>query len=233
MPWMIRVLTGSFICAASALSGLAQTDAAPVPAPATEARPVPRPDPAALAPAASPLPMPRPGMSVPELHWDELRPGMAAPADPAWGRVLYRAVLRQEALLNTVPDDIADWCPGYAAGGSARRAAFWAGLVSVLAWHESTHRAAAVGGGGRWFGLVQIAPATARARGCAAGSGAALSDGAANLRCAVRILTQTVLRDGVVSAGMRGAAAEWGPFHDRGKREGMRDWVSGQAYCRG
>jgi hypothetical protein len=58
-------------------------------------------------------------------------------------------------------------------------------------------------------------------------------NGAVNLRCAVRIMAQNVERDGVVSRGMRGVAAEWGPFHSSQRREGMRAWVSEQAYCSG
>jgi hypothetical protein len=113
------------------------------------------------------------------------------------------------------------------------RKAFWTGLLSTLAKHESTWRQAAVGGGGRWFGLVQIAPSTARLYGCAAGSGSALKDGSANLSCAVRIMNKTVARDGVISAGMRGVAADWGPFHSRTKREDMISWMRQQNYCQG
>ncbi len=202
----------------------AQEGLAPEASPVPEARP-------GLAPETSPLPRQRPEIALPVLHWDELRPGMEAPAGPGWGPALYRAVLAQEGLLRVVPEDIARWCPAYPEADEEQRAAFWAGLVSALSWHESTHRARAVGGGGLWFGLVQIAPATARARGCAVGSGEALMNGAANLRCAVRIMAQNVERDGVVSAGMQGVAAEWGPFHTQRKREEMRDWVSSQDYC--
>ena len=205
---------------------LAAQGLAPLDSPA----PIPRPG---FAPETSPAPMPRPALAVPPLHWDELRPGMDAPARPGWGPALFRAVLAQEGLLDTVPEDIESWCPAYAEAGPDQRAAFWAGLVSALSWYESTHRPDAVGGGGRWFGLVQIAPATARYRGCAVGSGEALMNGAANLRCAVRIMAQNVERDGVVSRGMRGVAAEWGPFHSSQRREGMRAWVSAQAYCGG
>ena len=40
-------------------------------------------------------------------------------------------------------------------------------------------------------------------------------------------------RDGVVSAGMRGVAADWGPFHSRAKREDMKRWMRKQPYCVG
>lgn len=183
------------------------------------------------APANSLRPVERPEIHVPALHWDEQRPGMATPAGDDWGVALITALRAEDELLQTVPTDIDTWCPGYEAAGTDQRAAFWAGLISALAWFESTHRAHAVGGGGQWFGLIQIAPATARYRGCAVSTGQALLNGPANLRCGVRIMAQNVVRDGVVSAGMRGVAAEWGPFHTRSRREAMRDWVSSQSYC--
>jgi len=137
------------------------------------------------------------------------------------------------ALAETTPADIDTWCPGYRTASLAGRQAFWTGLLSTLSKHESTWNPRAVGGGGRWFGLVQIAPATARGYGCVARSGAALKDGSANLSCAVRILAHTVPRDGVVSAGMRGVAADWGPFHSVRKREDMQAWTRAQGYCSG
>ncbi len=135
------------------------------------------------------------------------------------------------ALLSTVPRDIGTWCPGYADATEEARKAFWTGMMSALSKHESTWNERAVGGGGRWFGLVQIAPATARGYGCDARSGEALKDGELNLSCAIRIAAVTVPRDGVVSAGMGGLAADWGPFHSARKREDMRDWISSQPYC--
>lgn len=191
--------------------------------------PVPRPTTlraATGAPEASLRPIARDPWAAPNLRWD----GHARDMD--W-TLAAMAALRGPgaALVTTVPQDIANWCPGYETAGPGQRRAFWAGLVSALAWHESTHREQAVGGGGRWFGLVQISPATARYRGCRATSGEALLDGAANLRCGLRIMGETVTRDGVVSRGMRGVAADWGPFHSTRKREDMRQWLLRQSYC--
>lgn len=132
------------------------------------------------------------------------------------------------ALPATEPANIEAWCPAYEEAETAEREAFWAGLLSALAHHESTHRPEAVGGGGRWFGLVQIAPATADGHGCRATSGDALKDGAANLSCAVRILASKAHQD----LPVRRIAADWGPFSSAGKREEMRAWVSEQPYCR-
>lgn len=145
------------------------------------------------------------------------------------------AALEQEgvALLSEVPNDITTWCPGYVEAEPEERAAFWAGLLSALARFESTWNPEAVGGGGQWYGLVQISPATARGYGCEARSGEALTDGAANLECAVRIAAETVTRDGVVAANGGGFAADWGPFTSASKRAEMAEWVSSQDYCAG
>lgn len=134
-------------------------------------------------------------------------------------------------LVDIVPRDIEAWCPGYDTASEAERKQFWIGLISALAEHESTWRPEAAGGGGRWFGLLQIAPATARGYGCKAQTAEALKNGSANLSCAIRIMSVTVTRDGVVAAGGRGIAADWGPFHQASKRENMRNWVRSQPYC--
>ncbi|WP_424942940.1 transglycosylase SLT domain-containing protein [Aliiroseovarius crassostreae] len=161
------------------------------------------------------------------MRWDHLDHGAA------WTSAAMTALEAHGAgLAGLVPADIADWCPDYPNQSATGRNAFWAGMLSTLAKHESTWRQTAVGGGGKWYGLVQILPGTARGYGCEARSGAALKDGPANLSCAVRIMAHTVPRDGVVSRGMRGMAADWGPFHSAKKREDMRAWVQSQPYCR-
>ncbi|QBY02600.1 lytic transglycosylase [Rhodophyticola sp. CCM32] len=181
----------------------------------------------ALAPGLSPLPMAREDWTLPALAWD------GQPDGPGWSLAVMSALRGPGAeLMDVVPGDITSWCPGYEAGDRAQRAAFWAGLVSALAWHESSWRPRAVGGGGRWFGLVQIAPGTARWRNCEVRSGQALLDGPANLRCGITIMAATVTRDRVISEGMRGLAVDWGPFHSRRKQEEMQSWVRRQAYCR-
>jgi hypothetical protein len=137
-------------------------------------------------------------------------------------------------LVQTVPRDIAAWCPGYPSADEARRRAFWVGFLSTLAKYESTYRAKAVGGGGLWFGLMQILPGTARSYGCRARSGGALKDGGDNLSCAIRIMARTVPRDRAIAikdGRWRGAAADWGPLRDARKRAEMASWLHGQSYC--
>ncbi|MCV3273920.1 lytic transglycosylase domain-containing protein [Roseobacter sinensis] len=152
-----------------------------------------------------------------------------------WNAAALRA-LRQHGrvLVETVPADIARWCPYYAEAGTAGREAFWVGFMSALAKHESTYKPWAVGGGGKWYGLLQIAPATARGYECRAGSGEALKDGGDNLSCAIRIMAVTVPRDGVIAARdtrWRGVAADWGPMRVPSKQRDIAAWVSAQPYC--
>nr|WP_244504608.1 transglycosylase SLT domain-containing protein [Jannaschia faecimaris] len=188
-----------------------------------------RPPSSDLAPEISPLPSARPmTQELPDLRWDHIR------GSSRWTQAAMNALdSHGQRLVETVPRDIDQWCPAYAEGGEWERKAFWAGLLSTLSKHESTYRPTAVGGGGLWYGLVQILPATARGYGCEARTGNALKDGALNMSCAVRIMNLTVPRDGVVSRGMRGVAADWGPFHSARKREDMRRWLVRQPFCNG
>ncbi|MCT4608055.1 MAG: lytic transglycosylase domain-containing protein [Pelagimonas sp.] len=180
-----------------------------------------------LAVAVSLRPVKR-SLTIPPARWDNKR------GSRSWSMAILTS-LRGPArnLTDIVPRDIANYCPAYPTATQDQRAAFWVGLVSSLAWHESTHRPTAVGGGGRWYGLVQIYPDTARRYGCSARTGAALKDPEDNLSCAMRIMAVTVGRDQVISQGMRGVAADWGPFHSRRKREDMMQWTKSQPYCQG
>jgi hypothetical protein len=162
----------------------------------------------------------------PAMRWDHV------PHSAKWTEAALAALASHGApLVEMVPADAATWCPAYPDNGPAERAAFWAGMLSTLAKHESTWRPDAVGGGGKWYGLVQILPGTARGYKCTAQTGQALKDGPANLSCAIRILTHTVVRDGVVARGGKGMAADWGPFHSARKKADMLAWIRKQSYC--
>jgi hypothetical protein len=162
-----------------------------------------------------------------EAKWD----GTAEGED--WSEAAMRAIdAAPRDLTEIVPADIDSWCPGYERNPRHLRAAFWVGTVSALARYESTFNEDAVGGGGAWHGLLQISPATARAYHCEATSSDALQDGEANIACAIRIMSRTVSRDGVVTADGGGIAADWGPMSREELRAKIRDWVSGQSYCK-
>jgi hypothetical protein len=164
---------------------------------------------------------------LPEMRWDH-----RAEADE-WTRATLGAVA-DAGLPDVVPADIATWCPRYAHADDHDRAAFWTGLLSALARHESTHNPRAVGGGGLYHGLLQILPSTARQYGCAARTGEELRDGAANLECAVRIAARNVLRDEAVARDNgrnAGLARDWGPMTVASRRAEMAAWTAAQDYC--
>ncbi len=190
---------------------------------------------ATTAPADDPVqvrPRLRPA-AVPHARWSHRAEA------PLWTRAALSALGDHAApLVRMVPDDIETWCPAYPQADARTRAAFWVGFVSALTQHESTYRPDAVGGGGRWYGLMQILPATARGYGCRARSGAALKNGADNLSCALRIMARTVPRDGVIHGhsersgrAWRGVSADWGPMRSGAKRVDIASWLRAQSYC--
>ncbi|MFK7879115.1 transglycosylase SLT domain-containing protein [Roseobacter sp.] len=166
---------------------------------------------------------------LPLMRWSNM------PNHQLWNEAALKALSSHgQPLTNMVPEDIAQWCPYYEVADERARQAFWIGFMSALAKHESTYKPGAVGGDGKWFGLLQISPATARGYKCRAGSGEALKDGGENLSCAIRIMAVTVPRDGVIFARdpkWRGVAADWGPMRSEPKRRDMAGWVKQQPYC--
>ena len=168
-----------------------------------------------------------PGGAAPVMRWD------ARPEAATWtARALTAVAARDEELASRVPGDIATFCPGYASAPIGNRRAFWVGLMSATAKHESSFNPKASGGGGRYIGLMQISPGTARLAGCEARTSAALKDGAANLECAVRILAPHVAEDGMIAGkGNRGVARDWGPLARQSKRAEIATWTAAQPYC--
>ena len=152
-----------------------------------------------------------------------------------WTLEAYQAVADNDAALaDLVPKDIAQWCPGYERASVSERRAFWVGLMSAVAKHESTWNPAASGGGGRYIGLMQISPRTAAQHGCEAKTAGALKDGGENLSCAVEIFSGAVAKDGLVAGnGRSGIGRDWGPFRKSDKRAEMAAWTAKQPYCQG
>ena len=183
-----------------------------------------------LSSGATVAPLVRPKLrndALPRTRWQH------RPKGRVWTRAALEALKAHGApLVDMVPADIETWCPAYPDNGPGQRRAFWVGFLSALARYESTYKATAVGGGGRWYGLLQILPGTARGYGCRARSGSDLQSGAANLSCAIRIMARTVPRDGVIHGpGGRGVAADWGPLRSKAKRAEMAAWLRKQSYC--
>lgn len=168
-----------------------------------------------------------PSSAPPAMRWDH-RPEAAE-----WtARSLAAIAEHDDVLASRVPADISGWCPAYENNDVKDRRAFWAGLLSAVAKYESSWNPAASGGGGRYIGVMQISPKSAKNFGCAATSVAGLKDGAANLECAVEMLAHQVARDGVVAGkGNRGIGRDWMPLRKSDKRGAMAAWTSGQSYC--
>jgi hypothetical protein len=161
------------------------------------------------------------------MRWDH------RPEATVWTTKALAAIDDHAANLpDIVPADISTWCPGYAEAEESDREAFWAGLMSALAKHESTWNPRASGGGGKWIGLLQIAPSTAQHFGCDATTTSELKDGASNLSCAVQIAAVQVRRDGMVAGGgAQGMGRDWAPFRSSAKRAEMASWTRAQSYC--
>jgi len=195
---------------------------------------------ASAAPVHSARPVLR-SFFIPVARWDH------RPDGALWTRAAIRALKTHgRPILDTVPRDIAAWCPAYPQADLNGRAAFWTGMMSALAKHESTYRPTAVGGPNLWYGLLQIYPDTARRYGCRATTGEALKDPEDNLSCAIRIMNVTVPRDDVIAVRdtrWRGVAADWGPmtkpskiaemsaWTNRAKIAEMSAWTRRQDYC--
>lgn len=164
--------------------------------------------------------------AAPPMRWDH-RTG-----SDAWTDATLAALDREGVtILSQVPHDINSFCPNYAELTQTGRKAFWAGLLSALAKHESTYNPQASGGGGQWLGLMQIAPATWRSYDCSG----TITNGADNMSCAVRIMSRQVARDNAVvqdgSGGWRGVARDWAPMRSSSKRADIAAWTSNQSYC--
>jgi hypothetical protein len=164
---------------------------------------------------------------LPAMQWD------AHPEAATWTASALTAVGARDAdLAGQVPSDIATYCPSYEKASLLHRRAFWVGLMSATAKYESSHNPKAVGGGGRYIGLMQISPSTARSAGCAATSASSLKDGTANLECAIQIFAPHVGEDGqVAGSGNRGVARDWGPWKKKSTRAAIAAWTSAQSYC--
>ena len=138
------------------------------------------------------------------------------------------------ALIDTVPRDIDAFCPGYRQADAEGRKAFWTALFSGLAGYESTWRPEAAGAGGRYRGLLQIWPTTARFNGCDLSHPNGLYDGATNLRCATRIAARAVARDQVVAGSpgnWGGVAADWPPLRNARKRNDIANFTRAVPAC--
>lgn len=153
------------------------------------------------------------------------------PEADRWNAAMMQAMLTDgAAMIGAVPADVAVFSPGYEDATPHERAAFYVAFFSGLARYESGWNPRAAGGGGRYRGLLQISPATARFHDCDLPE-EGLYDGAANLACAVRIASAAVSRDGVLAQGRGGVAADWPPLRDAEKRSDIAGFTRDLPQC--
>lgn len=142
------------------------------------------------------------------------------------------AALQSEGvtLLSSMPSDVLTYCPGYAKQNPEQRLAFWTALLAQVAGQESGWNPKARGAQG--VGLMPIGPQRAQDFQCHG----LMSDGAANMACAVRILNANVAKDGVIAQkedqGWTGAARQWLSFRDKSERNELAEFTRRQSYCR-
>lgn len=171
-----------------------------------------------------------PAEEPPEIitRWDH------RPEAPVWNAAMVEALTGEQVeLLAGTPRDAADFCPGYAQADTQARAAFWVAFFSGLARFESGWRPEAAGAGGRYRGLLQISPATARHHRCDIAVADDLYDGATNLTCATRIAASAVARDGVIATGRGGVARDWPPMRNPRKRAEIAKFTRALPVCEG
>jgi len=181
--------------------------------------------PACLAPVRAQVQAPATVPAAVATRWDH------RPEATAWTTAMMEALQTDgAAMLAMVPEDVQDYCPGYTTATPAQRAAFYVAFFSGLARFESTWNPRASGAGGRYRGLLQISPGTARAHDCALGDGG-LYDGATNLACAVRVANAAITRDGVLTRASGGIAADWPPLRTPSRRAEIAAFTRGLPQC--
>jgi hypothetical protein len=157
--------------------------------------------------------------------------GLNAYRSNGWDVMLRQAIADLGAdLINTVPSNIASYCPNYAEMSPAERSRVWENIFIALTKFESNYDPAVsldestidprmLESNGEPIvsrGLLQISKGSANGYACRIGDAQELHDPEANLRCGVRIASRWVKRDGVVAGqsdgGWKGLARYWSPF---------------------
>lgn len=157
---------------------------------------------------------------MPVMAWDH------RPEATEWTQATLDALRAEGAVLaSTLPADVETYCPNYAEASPDERRMFWAGLFSAIAKFESTWNPTATGGGGAYFGLLQISPRTADYVGCDGD----LHDGANNLQCAVKIAARQA--DPTEAEQVWQITRDWGPMHHADKRAAVAEFTRAQSYC--
>lgn len=160
-------------------------------------------------------------------------PAPAAGPDAEWTAEALAALNAEGVtLLSSMPRDVLQYCPGYAAAPPQARAAFWAGLIGSIAGSGEGTAAGKTSAARR---LLHIPNPLARAHGC----DGSMESGRDNLRCAVRILNRSVAQDNAIAGestgarrGWLGAARAWTALRSAKGRADIAGFTRTQNYCR-
>lgn len=156
---------------------------------------------------AKPRPTPQPSFAA-------VATTTASGNSSAWAEATVRALQSEGAVLvDTVPADIAKFCPAYEGAAKAQRQAFWTGLFSHLARYPIA-------------GDSLVA--------CSDLDTSGLTVEQAGMSCTVRTVARNVVQDGALIGGKKGwlgMARDWLPLRDKAVQSGVANWTASQPYC--
>lgn len=176
--------------------------------------------------------------------------GLSAFQTNGWDRLLARAIADLGGTLTSaVPEDAASYCPGYSGMTPAQRSVVWQNLfialtrfesnyIPTVSFNETDFDPRLVERNGDPVisrGLLQISIGSANGYMCRIEDAQQLHDPETNLRCAVRIASRWVQRDGVITGGTagawRGMARYWSPFRRDDSRNSIMQSVRSSPGC--
>lgn len=184
-----------------------------------------------------------PSFAEPRTDWGD------RPEGANWSRFVREAIVADgNRLVSTVPGDMRDFCPKYAAMGEAQRRDVWARLFSLLAYYESSYKPGTwlrenfKDSNGNWVisrGLLQISKESANGRRyrCRIVAESSLHDPRINMSCGAKIAAAWITADGrifdeVGPKKWRGMARYWSPFRVPEKRAKIAALLSASNGCR-
>ena len=149
-------------------------------------------------------------------------------------------------LLKTVPNDIANYCAKYPQLNNRGRGDFWVGLISKLAYFESSYNPETSyterfsdneGNSVISRGLLQLSIESANGNyACGLTNATQLHDPKTNLECGVRIFNKLVIQNGVINTHLNGSwqglSRYWSPFRDSIKNQTLMDYTNTLKLCR-
>jgi hypothetical protein len=151
------------------------------------------------------------------------------------------------SLLNTVPADVAVFCPNYTNLSNNQRIQYWTFLLSSMVQFESSFDTSAQmtedftdNSGQRVVsrGLLQISLESGNGYGCGFTSGDELHDPFKNLSCGIKILNHWMAQDGRIAGRLgtawRGGARYWAVLRSTNTTpyKSIVSWNKNLSFCK-